>query len=82
MCDVYREAYFSQNWLNEGLPFSGWFKKTFHEEEINGISICEKVPRTAVGKESDTNMKKFITIDFPEKDATVNNASYCQFLRQ
>ena len=71
------------NGLNFGLPLRDWFEKAVHGMETHRLFGKEKVPRS-VNKVLLTvfNGKKGpIMIDFLEKGAAVNSASYYQFFK-
>ena len=91
MCFAYHHLYvFVQklftNGLRMGFPIWAKVKKTVHGVGTHWLSCHEKVLRAAVRKEGHADSlvehKRCITIDFIEKVATVNTASYCQLLRQ
>ena len=74
------------NRLNLNLTLQAWIKKTVHGGETHWISSKEKVLDAVINKEGHTDnvlgYKRLITVDFFEKDTTVNSVSYCQLLRQ
>ena len=82
MCDVYREACFSQNmftnWLNMGLPPGTCVKNTVHEVEIQLTLQQRKSSMLTIF----WDIKGPITIDFLKNGITINSTSYWQLLRQ
>ena len=63
------------------MLFWAWVQKTVHGVETHWLSGKEKVASEVVSKESDTDSvlghERTIIIDFLDKVATVNSASYC-----
>ena len=61
-------------------------EKRVHRMEIHWLSSKEKVSGAVVSKEGNADnfleYEKTHTIEFHEKDATINNASYCELLWQ
>ena len=74
------------NGLNIGLLLQACVKKTVDSHNIDWLSGKEKVPGAAVSKEGHAysllGNEGPTTIDFLEKGATVNSASYCQVIRK
>ena len=87
MCDVYGEAYFNQKNVYKCAKHGFCPYKT-KKKTIQGVeTLCsgqEKISGTVISKEGqdDSLLKRLITIDFLEWDATANSASYCQLLRK
>ena len=87
MSNVFQEARSRKknifiNVLNMRLALQAWIEKTVHEVETHWQSGKEKVPGAAVSKKQVMltvfrDMKRPMTIDFLEKDVTLNGASYC-----
>ena len=65
------------NGLNTNLPLQAELKRPVHGVGTHKLSGKEKVPGTAVNKEDHGDMKRSVTIDFLEKSAIINSASYC-----
>ena len=91
MSDVYREVYFINKLftyeLNMGLPLQlAWVEKTVPGMEIHRLPGKEKISGTTVNKEvhadSLLGYEKIQNYWFHEKGIMVNNAFFCQFLKQ
>ena len=92
MCDVFEETCFSKkkmytNELNMTLTQGVWTKKTVYQMERNWLSGKEKVPGAAISKNDhhtdsfSGKWKEPFTIDFLEKEASVNSVFYCHLFR-
>ena len=72
------------NELNMGLPLQVWVKKIAHGVETYGISRKEKFQALQSVKKVmlTSGAWKNPSLDFLEKGANVNSASYCHLLHQ
>ena len=87
MCNVYGEPCFSKKkkkkftnepnkWVNHYKPMEWKHTDFLEKKKFQGQQSVKKVTLMVLW-----NMKRLITIDSLEKEATVNNASYYQPLR-